>query len=70
MAQGRQQKNWPKSKNCIFVMNHDKIAQMRAKGKKPTYAQVVVDFCPQKADPNQVRITAYVMRFPAAVILT
>ena len=39
-------------------MNHDKIAQMRAKGKKPTYTQVVVDVCPQKADPNQVKITA------------
>ena len=31
---------------------------MRAKGKKPTYAQVVVNFRPQKADPNRVRITA------------
>ena len=31
---------------------------MRAKGKKPTYAQVVVDFLPQTEDPNRVRITA------------
>ena len=31
---------------------------MRAKGKKSTYARVVVDFCPQKEDPNRVRITA------------
>ena len=31
---------------------------MRAKGKKPKYARVVVDFCPQKEDPNRVRITA------------
>ena len=39
-------------------MNHEKIAQMRAKGNKQTYAQVVVDFLTQKADPNQVIITA------------
>ena len=39
-------------------MNHDKIAQMRAKGKKQTYPQVVVDLLTQKADPNRVRITA------------
>ena len=30
---------------------------MRAKGKKPTYSRVVVDFHPQKEDPNRVRIT-------------
>ena len=41
-----------KGKNCIFVMSHDETAQMRAKGKKPTYARVVVDFRPQKEDPN------------------
>ena len=57
MAQGNN-KTVQKEKKCIFVMNHDKIAQMCAKGKKPTYTQVVVDFCPQKANPNQVRITA------------
>ena len=39
-------------------MSHDKIAQMRAKGKKPRYARVVVDFRPHKEDPNQVRIAA------------
>ena len=37
-----------KGKKNIFVMSHDKIAQMQAKWKKPTYARVVVDFCPQK----------------------
>ena len=31
---------------------------MRAKGKKPTYERVVVDFHPQKEDTNRVRITA------------
>ena len=39
-------------------MTHDKISQMRAKGKKPTYVRVVVYFRPQKEDPNRVRITA------------
>ena len=39
-------------------MSHDKSAQMRAKGKKPTYARVVVDLRSQKEDPNIVRITA------------
>ena len=57
MAQGDNRSD-TKGKNCIFVMTHDKIAQMRAKGKKPTYARVVVDFRPQKEDPNRVRITA------------
>ena len=39
-------------------MNHDKITQMCAKGKKPTYPRVVVDFFLQKTDSNRVRITA------------
>ena len=39
-------------------MTHDQIAQMRAKGKKPTYARVVVDFFPQKEETNRVIITA------------
>ena len=39
-------------------MTHNQIAQMREKGKKPTYARVVVDFWPQKEYPNRSRITA------------
>ena len=39
-------------------MTHAEIKTMFARGKKPTYARIVVDFRPQKADPNQVRITA------------
>ena len=31
---------------------------MHAEGRVPTYARVVVDFRPQKEDPNRVRITA------------
>ena len=44
--------------NCMFVMNHAKIARMHAEGRVPTYARVVVDFRPQKEDPNRVRIIA------------
>ena len=47
MAQG-DNRSGTKGKNCIFVMTHNEIAKMRAKGKKPTYARVVVDFLPQK----------------------
>ena len=57
MAQGDDRSS-TKGEICIFVMTHDKIAQMRAKGNKPTYARVVVDFQPQKEDPNRVRIAA------------
>ena len=39
-------------------MTHDQIAEIWARVKKPTYARVVVDFVPQKEDPNRVRITA------------
>ena len=57
MAQG-DNRSGTKGKNCIFVMTHNQIVKMRAKEKKPTYARVVVDFRPQKEDPNRVRITA------------
>ena len=39
-------------------MTHEEIKAMFARGKKSTYARVVVDFRPQKEDPNRVRITA------------
>ena len=39
-------------------MSHDKIAQMRVKGEKSTYARVIVYFRPHKEDLNRVRITA------------
>ena len=42
--------------NAIFVMTHDDIK--RLKGKKYTYARIVMDHRPQKADPNRIRITA------------
>ena len=38
-------------------MNHDEITNI-PKDRVVTYARVVVDFRPQKDDPNRVRITA------------
>ena len=57
---------WPKGttkqkcpgKNCIFAMDHAQIVIMHKEGRRPTYAWIVVDFRPQKEDPNRVRITA------------
>ncbi len=43
--------------NSIFVMTHDEV-QTITKNQTVTYARVVVDFCPQKADPRRIRITA------------
>ena len=57
MAQG-DNKTGTKGKNCIFVMIHAEIKAILAKGKNPTYARIVVDFRPEKEDPNKVRITA------------
>ena len=57
MVQG-DNRSGTKGKNCILVMTHKQISKMRSKGKKPTYARVVVDSCPQKEDPNRFRITA------------
>jgi hypothetical protein len=39
--------------NTIFFMNHDEIKQI-PKDRTVTYARVVVDYCPQKQDPNRV----------------
>ena len=39
-------------------MTHEEIKAMFTRGKKPTYARIVVDFRPQKEDSNRVRITA------------
>ncbi len=37
--------------NSIFVMTHDKILLIPV-DRMVTYVRVVVDFCPQKADPH------------------
>ena len=50
MAQG-DEKTGTKGEECIFVMNHDEIANI-PKDRVVTYARVVVDFRPQKDDPN------------------
>jgi hypothetical protein len=40
----------------MLVMTHEDIE--RLKGKKYTYANIVLDYRPQKDDPNRIRITA------------
>ena len=46
-----------KGTNAIFVLNHEQIRNI-PKDRVVTYARVVVDYRPQKEDPNRVRITA------------
>jgi hypothetical protein len=43
--------------NAIFVMTHAEILLIPA-DRTITYARVVDDFRPQKADPHRIRITA------------
>jgi hypothetical protein len=42
--------------NTVVYMTHDEIQQI-PKDRTVTYARTVVDFRPQKTDPNRVRIT-------------
>ncbi len=56
MAQG-DNKMGQKGTNSIFVMTHDEIRRI-PKNQTVTYARVIVNFCPQKADPHCIRITA------------
>ena len=50
---GRLAQGWKETKgtNTIKFMSHDKIAKT-PRGKVVTYARIVVDFRPQKEDPN------------------
>ncbi len=57
MAQG-DNKTGQKGTDAIFVMKHNKIAQIVWVGKKFTFAHPVVDHRPQKEDPNRIQITA------------
>ena len=57
MAQG-DDKTGQKGTNAMFVMTHDEIRQVLAQKKKFTYGNPVVDYRPQKEDPNRIRITA------------
>jgi hypothetical protein len=43
--------------NWIFILLHDKIKLIQS-DRVVTYANIVVDYRPQKSDPNRVRITA------------
>ena len=56
MAQGHN-KTGKEGTNTIFVMTHAEILLIPA-DRTITYARAVVDFCPQKADPHRIRITA------------
>ena len=51
--------------NCIHVMTHEQIAAI-PRDRVVTYARVVVNFLPQKEDPNRVRITegGNLMKYP------
>jgi hypothetical protein len=51
MAQG-DKKTGQKGTNAMFVLTHDKLAYVLQAGKKFTFANPVVDYWPQKEDPN------------------
>jgi hypothetical protein len=46
-------KTGQKGTNSIFVMSHAEILNM-TQNQTITYARVIVDFCPQKADPHRI----------------
>ena len=55
MAQG-DDKTGQKGTNSVFIMTHNEINIAKKAGHKWTYARIVVDFRPQKEDPNRIRI--------------
>jgi hypothetical protein len=55
MAQG-DDKTGQKGMNSVFVMTHKEINIARNAGHKWTYARVVVNYRPQKEDPDRIRI--------------
>jgi hypothetical protein len=56
LAQG-DNKTGTKGTDSIFVMSHEEILKI-PKDRVVTYARIVVNYRPQKDDPNRVRITA------------
>ena len=46
-----------KGANTLFFMDHEHIQNI-PKYRPGTYSRIVVDYRPQKEDPNRVRITA------------
>jgi hypothetical protein len=57
MCQG-DSKTGQKGTNAMFVMNHNDIAIAHRNKQTFTYGNPVVDYRPQKEDPNRIRITA------------
>ena len=57
MAQG-DNKTGQKGTNAMFVMTHAEITRAYEEKKFFTFANPVVDYRPQKDDPNRIRITA------------
>ena len=57
MAQG-DTKTGTKGTNSIFVMTHSEIGATIPQNRIVTYCRLVVDFRPQKEDPNRVQMTA------------
>ena len=56
LAQGDTTTNTPGT-DTIFVLTHEQIAAI-PRDRTVTYTRVVVDYRPQKNDPNRVRLTA------------
>ncbi len=52
MAQG-DNKTGQKGTNVMFVMTHNEIKHVLQQNKKFTYGNPVVDYLPQKEDPNR-----------------
>ena len=50
-------KTGEKGTNTLFVMNHEQIRNI-PDDMTVTYGRIVIDYRPQKSDPNRVRITA------------
>jgi hypothetical protein len=57
MAQGNN-KTGQKGTNAMFVMTHNEIKHVLRQNKTFMYGNSVVDYRPQKEDPNRIRITA------------
>jgi hypothetical protein len=59
---GRLAQGWGTTKgtDTIQFMTHEEIAEI-SPDRMVTYARIVCDFCPQKEDPNRVRITVGVI---------
>ncbi len=55
MAQG-DDKTGQKGTNSVFVMTRKEIDSAKAAGHTWTFARIVVDYQPQKEDPNRIRI--------------